>query len=128
MKKVLFILFFLPFMANATIDPVLPVNHCIFIGTNVGEHQSQGNYIIVIGNFKSDMVFRDSSINIDKSFPYFQTPEGKGLLSFIENGHDKTNTKEFFEDLQHVIKTYYLAGIERYVKVRHYDKAFYAFN
>jgi hypothetical protein len=131
MKKSFFILLLLPFAAQAAVTPGTPATaatHCIFIGTNIGEHQPGGDYIIAIGNFKSDMVFKDSSINIDEGFPYFKTPGGKGLLLFIQNSYGKASTKEFLEDLQHIIRTYYLDDMESYVRARHYDKAFYVIN
>jgi hypothetical protein len=128
MKKLLWIALLLPMLVQAQSKKLRSVSHCIFIGTNVGEYQTKGNYIVTIGNFRKDIVFRDSSINIDKTFPYFHTPKGKILLSYIEKNYAKTSTMEFFNNLQLLIKKYYINHISLYVRNRRYDKAFYAFN
>jgi len=131
MKKLLFILFLLPVLVKAQVannNSGNAISHCIFIGTNTGEYQTNGKYIVAIGNFKPDMVFQDSSINIDKTFSYFQTAKGKILLSFIEKNYQKTSTLAFFNNLQLLIKKYYINHISQYVRNRRYDKAFYAFN
>jgi hypothetical protein len=131
MKNLILILLLLPFLTKAQSgngSRNRGLSHCIFIGTNIGEFQSKGNYIVTIGNFKPETVFRDSSINIDKSFPYFQTAKGKILLSFIEKNYKRTSTAAFFNNLQLLIKKYYINHISQYVRNRRYDKTFYAFN
>jgi len=103
-------------------------HHCIFIGTNIGDYQTSGNYIVVIGNFKPDIAFQDSSINIDQKFPYFKTPRGMILLSYIKNNYGKTSTFQFYNNLQLLIKKYYINHLALYIRNRRYDKTFYAFN
>jgi len=128
MKKLLIIALLLPMLTKAQSKNARNLSHCIFIGTNIGEYQTKGNYIVTIGNFRRDIVFQDSSINIDKTFPYFQTPKGKILLTFIEKNYERTSTMAFFNNLQLLLKKYYINHISQYVRNRRYDKAFYAFN
>jgi hypothetical protein len=103
-------------------------HHCIFIGTNIGDYQSSGNYIVVIGNYKPETVFPDSSVHIDKTFPYFETSRGKILLAYIKNNYGKSSTFEFYNNLQLLIKKYYINHLALYIRNRRYDKTFYAFN
>ena len=102
--------------------------HCIYIGTNTGEFQPKGNYIIVIGDFKQTDTFRDSSINIDKRFCYWHTPRGKILLKYIKNNYDKMSMLEFNNNLQVLIKKYYINHMAEYIRNRRHDKIFYTFN
>ena len=102
--------------------------HCIYIGTNTGEFQPRGTYIIVIGNFKPDMVFKDSSVNIDMKFCYWHTPRGKILLSYIRNNYNSMNAIEFNNNLQVLIKKYYLNHMALYIRNRRHNRIFYTFN
>jgi hypothetical protein len=75
-------------------------HHCLFIGT----------------------------VNIDRTFPYWHTPRGKILLTYIEKNHDKSSAIEFNNNLQILIKKYYLNHLALYIRNRRFNKIFYTFN